>query len=175
MQEALTTRLPLPQFLPSARLAHLRLINKVREVIQDHAQEVIEPEEKRNARAKFTAWNASAAAQAEIIEYLEELADLTKLLVGCNEFRSGLLTRPTYREYVEKISSRTHRYQYDGASSARESTSRAEAAGEGVRRRSLWSTPSRQEKGQDEEDIPISLQRIRSRLSTADEQRHNNP
>lgn len=30
---ALTTKLPLPQFLPSARLAHLRMINRVREVV----------------------------------------------------------------------------------------------------------------------------------------------
>ena len=48
------------------------------------------------------------AGQIEVIEYLEELIDLTKLLVGANEFRSGMLTRPSYREYVEKISTRTN-------------------------------------------------------------------
>lgn len=41
-------------------------------------------------------WNAASAAQAEIIEFLEELIELTKLLVGANEFRSGLLTRPMH-------------------------------------------------------------------------------
>jgi len=34
---------------------------------------------------------------------LEELIDLVKLLVGANEFRSGLLTRGSYREWVDKI------------------------------------------------------------------------
>jgi hypothetical protein len=48
-------------------------------------------------------WNAASAGQIEVIEYLEELIDLVKLLVGANEFRSGMLTRPTYREYVERI------------------------------------------------------------------------
>lgn len=107
---ALTTKLPLPQFLPSARLAHLRMINRVREVVlekvgreaHDSHQITAKLARQRAVRTKYMSWNAASAAQAEIIEFLEELIDLTKLLVGANEFRSGLLTRPTYRDYAEK-------------------------------------------------------------------------
>src|SRR5690606_33755338 len=35
VNEALTTRLPLPQFLPSNRIAQLRLINRVRELLSE--------------------------------------------------------------------------------------------------------------------------------------------
>lgn len=115
VHEALTTKLPLPQFLPSARLAHLRVVNKVRElvlenepglsggaVISERSQLEISMV-RRMVGHKFMSWNAASAGQIEVIEYLEELIDLTKLLVGANEFRSGLLTRPTYREYVTRI------------------------------------------------------------------------
>ena len=34
VQEAFSTKIPLPQFLPSARLPHLRLMNKVRDVVR---------------------------------------------------------------------------------------------------------------------------------------------
>ena len=113
VHEALTTKLPLPQFLPSARLAHLRMVNRVREVVlssggvhsnhESHRSEIEMTMVKRVIRHKFLSWNAASAGQIEVIEYLEELIDLVKLLVGANEFRSGLLTRPTYREYVERI------------------------------------------------------------------------
>ncbi|TVY26034.1 putative membrane protein [Lachnellula hyalina] len=109
VHEALTTKIPLPQFLPSARLAHLRMVNRVREVVvANDAQDTLRSEIemamiKRVVRQKFQSWNAASAGQIEVIEYLEELVDLTKLLVGANEFRSGLLTRPTYREYIERI------------------------------------------------------------------------
>ena len=39
----------------------------------------------------------------EIIEYLEELLDLVKRLVGVNAFRSGMLERPRYRRQVRKL------------------------------------------------------------------------
>jgi hypothetical protein len=115
VREALITKLPLPQFFPSARLAHLRMVNRVREVMtstnasnmghnNDSGRSEIEMTMvKRIVRQKYLSWNASSAGQIEIIEYLEELIDLVKLLVGANEFRSGLLTRPTYREYVARI------------------------------------------------------------------------
>jgi hypothetical protein len=114
VHEALTTKLPLPQFLPSARLAHLRMVNRVREVVLDKApsdadnltdgrNEIETMMVKRIVRQKFLSWNATSAGQVEVIEYLEELIDLVKLLVGANEFRSGMLTRPTYREYVGRI------------------------------------------------------------------------
>jgi hypothetical protein len=114
VHEALTTKLPLPQFLPSARLAHLRMVNRVREVVLAKTPANIQAHDsshsgiemmivKRVVKQKFLSWNAASAGQMEMIEYLEELIDLTKLLVGANEFRSGMLTRPTYRSYVERI------------------------------------------------------------------------
>jgi len=127
IHEALTTKLPLPQFLPSARLAHMRMVNRVREVvlnkndIGNHGNTNMDPDSdleghresmrsqierslvKRIVRQKFLSWNAASAGQIEVIEYLEELIDLTKLLVGANEFKSGMLTRPTYREYIDHI------------------------------------------------------------------------
>ena len=106
---ALTTKLALPQFLPSARLAHLRMINRVREVVLERVKQSDDSHEitaklarERAVRQKYMSWNAASAAQAEIIEFLEELIDLTKLLVGANEFRSGLLTRNTFLEYATK-------------------------------------------------------------------------
>ena len=106
---ALTTKLALPQFLPSARLAHLRMINRVREVVLEKVKQREDSQEitaklarQRAVRRKYMSWNAASAAQAEIIEFLEELIDLTKLLVGANEFRSGLLTRQTYLEYAAR-------------------------------------------------------------------------
>lgn len=132
IQAALTTKIPLPQFMPSARLAHLRMINKVREVVTNSADDdhiapeestvegrggdqkdqekdgTFRPQEKETTttplrhlavRRKYLSWNASSAAQAEIIEFLEELIELTKLLVGANEFRSGLFVRPQLHTY----------------------------------------------------------------------------
>lgn len=120
VNEALTTRFPLPQFLPSNRIAQLRLINRVRElearqdarsraassrpassrvsrrgsVSDDSSDESSLDEETQIAkRHKVLAWNASTAGQVEIIEYLEELVELTKLIVGVNAFRSGMLRK----------------------------------------------------------------------------------
>jgi hypothetical protein len=118
VHEALTTKLPLPQFLPSARLAHLRMINRVRDIVLNNDEEPIKSPGlrvdflrsqidlslgKRIVQRKFLSWNAASGGQTEVIEYLEELIDLTKLLVGANEFRSGMLMRPTFRDYVERI------------------------------------------------------------------------
>ncbi len=119
VNEALTTRLPLPQFLPSCRLAQLRLVHRVREVL---AEDISLPEDsselksgnmvsfaldqdaiKKVTHHKALSWNAAAAGQMEIIEYLEELVELAKLLVGVNAFRSGMLEQPSYRQYVRRI------------------------------------------------------------------------
>lgn len=127
VHEALTTRLPLPQFLPSSRVAQFRYISRVREVMLERAEsgpvsraasaiwtkdarrpsiplqgEVLKSVTKHN----FLSWNAGSAGMIEIIEYLEELVDLTKLLVGVNAFRSGMLERPKFHEYIAKIKSR---------------------------------------------------------------------
>lgn len=132
VNEALTTRLPLPQFLPSNRTAKLRLINRVRELIAkqearsrppsrvsrtsgEHLRPVgdhlavpgqgtpqddesgyassVYSEAQIAERHKVLAWNASTAGQVEIIEYLEELVELAKLIVGVNAFRRGMLQK----------------------------------------------------------------------------------
>ncbi|KAK3944791.1 hypothetical protein QBC46DRAFT_455849 [Diplogelasinospora grovesii] len=141
VDEALTTKLPLPQYLPSCRSAHVRLVHRVREVLQSQSRgggasrrpsastpgggggghgalllpgsgnmsswslnnpDLDEDVIKRATQPKFLSWNAAAAGQMEIIEYLEELVELTKLLVGVNAFRSGMLERPRYRNYARK-------------------------------------------------------------------------
>ncbi|KAI1755167.1 hypothetical protein F4782DRAFT_490334 [Xylaria castorea] len=125
VQEALTTRLPLPQFLPSSRVAQLRNEARVGELlrardqgtsaeIDDKAQVMTMSQQgpstavegatpKLMTRQAFLAWKASSAGMMEIIEYLEELVDLAKLLVGVNAFRSGLLERPKFHEFDAKI------------------------------------------------------------------------
>ncbi|KHN98111.1 uncharacterized protein MAM_03872 [Metarhizium album ARSEF 1941] len=101
VQEALTTWLPLPQLLLSARLAQLRLINRIRELLIGQDPKGPKPNMLKYQRGrpnldketaslitqhKFLSWNASTSGQIEIIEYLEELAELVKLLVGVNAF-----------------------------------------------------------------------------------------
>jgi hypothetical protein len=204
VHEALTTKIPLPQFLPSARLAHLRMVNRVREVVLAKGTSELEHHNeagrneiemtmvKRIVRQKFLSWNAASAGQIEVIEYLEELIDLTKLLVGADEFRSGLLTRPTYREYVDRI--------HDGAA-ARESVDTQTQAEQdelrdqvpepmkgqttrlgplGLKKRTTARTENdeglerkktnksqeeefKKQKSKEEEELPKSLQRVRTR------------
>lgn len=165
VHEALTTKLALPQFLPSARIANLRLINRVREVTRHDVQELVKHGEghetdvasQRAVRLKYTSWNAVAAAQAEVVEYLEELIDLTKLLVGANEFRSGMLTRPTYSEYISKIQKQA---------GVEKSVDKAiDAATEDHRMAGLTKrrSPMAKTKSAESEEVPNSLKRIQSR------------
>jgi hypothetical protein len=87
------------------------MVNRVRKVVTgdllkhtDSARSEIEITiVKGVVRRKFLSWNAASAAQIKVIEYLEELVDIAKLLVSANEFRSEILTRPTYREYVDRL------------------------------------------------------------------------
>ena len=160
VEQSLTQKLPLPQFLPSARLAHLRMVVRVRQILHEEPtsaattpgrsrngsvkdQQLVNGEgedeitsipptpacgtpsggpppqrspstsgqithRRRTLRLKFLSWNAASAALEECVEYVEELVDLVKLLVGVNEFRSGLLHRPTFREYLAEIYPLTH-------------------------------------------------------------------
>ncbi|KAF7558984.1 hypothetical protein G7046_g5169 [Stylonectria norvegica] len=119
VNEALTTWQPLPQFIPSSRLAQLRLVNHVREVLAsrsgtqtpaggvptvfDEHGELDEQIAYLVTQKRFLSWNAATAGQLEIIEYLEELVELVKLLVGVNAFRSGLLEKPDYVNYRQRI------------------------------------------------------------------------
>ncbi|KAF4126720.1 Protein of unknown function (DUF2422) [Geosmithia morbida] len=115
VNEALTTWLPLPQLMPSMRLAQQRLIDRVRQVLEDKdlsSQIRGDDDDGTGAasstfvtRLSFLAWNANAAGYIEVIEYLEELVELTKLLVGVNAFRSGLLEKPRYKDYVDQARS----------------------------------------------------------------------
>jgi hypothetical protein len=204
VHEALTTKLPLPQFLPSARLAHLRMVNRVREVVLAKGTSELEHHNeagrneiemtmvKRIVRQKFLSWNAASAGQIEVIEYLEELIDLTKLLVGADEFRSGLLTRPTYREYVDRIhDGAAERESVDTQTQAEQdelrdqvpepmkaqttrlgplglkkrTTARTEKD-EGLERKKTNKSQEeefKKQKSKEEEELPRSLQRVRTR------------
>lgn len=115
VHEAMTTWLPLPQFLPSPRIAQLRLVSRVREVVEEKIAKGETPSDANEdgqgtekaasfvTQRKFLAWNANAAGLMEIVEYLEELVELTKILVGVNAFRSGLFERSQYSDYVEQV------------------------------------------------------------------------
>lgn len=80
------------------------MINRVRDIVVERDQdEEGDSQVRPELRLNFMSWNASSAALGEIIEYLEELVDLTKLLVGSSEFRSGMLFRPTYHAYIQDM------------------------------------------------------------------------
>lgn len=170
---ALIHKLPLPQFLPSARLAHLRMVNRVREAVQEnidqgeYQHEAGELTRHRLVRRKYMSWNASCAAQAEVIEYLEELIDLTKLLVGANEFRSGLLVRPTYLEYAKMIfqeninGEKEPAVDADGAHESRDAFNEPPTQISGMTRRRRGTTLK--SAGSEGNELPTSLRRIQSR------------
>jgi hypothetical protein len=206
VREALVTKLPLPQFFPSARLAHLRMVNRVREVMSSRTPAPIENRHetgrsdievtmvRRVVRQKFLSFNAASAGQIEIIEYLEELIDLVKLLVGADEFRSGLLTRPIYREYVARITGGTRNMvEKDGDVQPTTATSMDEAerdelddtvpepgsqamklgarrrrstfdrTQDGLERRRTYSSGESERELPQEGELPLSLQRVRSK------------
>ena len=170
VQQALATKMPLPQFLPSCRLAQLRIINRVREAVQDDDRWKTETDptfavRREAARTDWLSWNAGSMAQAEVVEYLEELVDLTKLLVGANEFRSGLLTRPTYREYVQKmeVAAATSPTVTSSSIGKTESLPTLAKSG-GLRKRA---TTLRSSKGSEDAEVPYALRRIQSRRQEA--------
>lgn len=66
----------------------------------------------------------------EIIEYLEELVDLAKLLVGVNAFRSGMLERPKFHEYAKKFKERESDRSAAAAAAAAAAATEAQAAEE---------------------------------------------
>ncbi|KAL8629599.1 hypothetical protein Q9189_004667 [Teloschistes chrysophthalmus] len=235
VRTSLTTKLPLPQFFPSARLAHLRMINRVREVVltprlsrQDSPlpptttstttssspptsssseqknqkdRDAGEWARHRAVRRKHMAWNATSAAQAEIIEYLEELIDLAKLLVGANEFRSGLLMRRrTERDYADATTmpatsaapttattiTTTNTYAAAATSTdvLREEKEEKEEGKDGFmlqqvqspRRRRVTSLMSQGSGGvEDSGGVPRSLQRIQSRKMEAAGMKRGHP
>ena len=142
------------------------MINRVREVVQqategfENHQETNKMILQRAVRRKYMSWNAASAAQAEVIEFLEELIDLTKLLVGANEFRSGLLTRPTYDDYVEKIGHDEKLGNPEEESRARDEMKETSLNKERLTRRKRGTTSSSHG---DHKELPASLRRIQSR------------
>lgn len=89
VEQALETKKPLPQFLPSARIAHLRVINCVRALLigdvklegedEDEldyfnyrGKESAEPQQvQRMLRKQYMSWSATSSALEEVIEYVE--------------------------------------------------------------------------------------------------------
>lgn len=208
VHEALTTKLPLPQFLPSSRVAHLRYVTRVREVMLERNQTAptsrapsVYPgvDSRRNSRIpeahvlksvtkqKFLSWNAGSAGMMEIIEFLEELVDLAKLLVGVNAFRTGMLERPKFHEYIAKIKARelasatvaesehvVERIMTNASTNIRRrrgySSGRADSPGTlPDKRKAITGRPGSDAAIETEsdddtvDDLPMSLQRVRTR------------
>ncbi|KAL8842908.1 MAG: hypothetical protein Q9170_000312 [Blastenia crenularia] len=171
IETSLISKVSLPQFFPSARLGHLRMINRAREIVQQAASQecnrsLSDPIRRRVVRQKYLAWNAASAARAEIIEYLEELIDLAKLVVGANEFRSGLLMRTTYQHYTQQLADVAG--EGLGAERAAESGGKAGNASAPAQAEKSGSTRRRrlttvQSSSSAENQVPASLQRIQSR------------
>lgn len=147
------------------------MINRVRAVVQQAVEQdpdakASDAVRKRAVRRKYMAWNAASAARAEIIEYLEELIDLAKLVVGANEFRSGLLMRATYQDYMQNLAevagkSNESDDPVDMPGDARDNAMDQPTHPTGmIRRRRLTTIQS---SGSSEEKIPASLKRIQSR------------
>lgn len=82
-------------------------------------------------REKFLSWNASSSATEEIIEYIEELLRLTKILVGVNEFKYGFLSRPLYEDWAAEAVRGFDDF-ISGSSTRKESNERIETTTESV-------------------------------------------
>ncbi|KAF4345349.1 Lactobacillus histidine kinase [Fusarium beomiforme] len=197
--EAFVTWKPLPQFIPSSRLAQLRLVNHVREIIAsksgtqtpaggapsifDENGELAEQIAYLITQKRFLSWNASTSGQMEVIEYLEELVQLVKILVGVNDFRSGLLKAPTYSNYRERrhlkrmplsrmptTDSRTTGVPADqvptveSRASGLQRTETIRHASHPRRRFQRREDNEKEIESDSEEDIPMSLQRVGTRL-----------
>ena len=85
--------------------------NTSEEITDDNDDEdlgiIINPRHKVNMKGrnfmlkeKFLSWSATSSATEEIIEYVEELVQLTKMIVGVNEFKYGFLSRPLYEDWA---------------------------------------------------------------------------
>ncbi|KAH7149945.1 hypothetical protein B0J13DRAFT_673709 [Dactylonectria estremocensis] len=211
VNEALTTWQPLPQFIPSSRLAQLRLVNHVRELLASRSGthtpaggipavfadngELAEQIAHLITQKRFLSWNASTAGQMEIIEYLEELVELVKLLVGVNAFRSGMLEMPDYGNYRQRnLTSRVPLASVPTAESSTAGVPAVEVAtapaafpddepggaalhrtrtmrerAEQMREKLRKKKPIEEAIGSDsDDDIPMSLQRVGTRLCEND-------
>lgn len=128
------------------------MVHEAIDAEKQDSQEISKIAHQRITRRKYISWNAAAAAQAEIIEYLEELIDLVKLLVGAREFRSGLLTRPSYADYIDMAR--------EGGKERDEKTDKDQEGdvNKGTQKQ-------RRSSQQDDDVVPASLKKIRSKKS----------
>lgn len=133
VEEAVHTKRPLPQFLPSARIAHMRLINEVRHTLigvntkfddlsdSDEVSSVSSGNPTANTKPhkmllkRYMGWSATSGAMEEIIEYQEELVGLSKLLVGYNSFKFGFLSRPIYETWANVESKTSSSSSYNNS------------------------------------------------------------
>ncbi|KAH3676321.1 hypothetical protein WICPIJ_009147, partial [Wickerhamomyces pijperi] len=132
---ALITKDPLPQYLPSPKIAQERLIEKIREILSAKIRTTKAMKRGRSSnssnssdfsdsesdselninfhdrsrmkhqshllKTQYLSWNATTASLEEIIQYIEELMELSKLLVGVYHFKYGFLSRSIYDDYAK--------------------------------------------------------------------------
>ncbi|GMM38059.1 hypothetical protein DASC09_053840 [Saccharomycopsis crataegensis] len=128
IREALINKTPLPQYLPSARNSQRKLIKIIRAHLSEKYDVTLEDKSssgqieyindvdsdtvlsnilhrkqgnKYLLKDKLLSWCATTAGLEEIINYVEELVELSKILVGVNEFKYSFLSRSI--EYEQKI------------------------------------------------------------------------
>lgn len=148
------------------------MINRVREVVESssHAQDKDQLAStniarRRAVRRKFIAWNASSAAQAEVVEYLEELIDLTKILVGAHEFKSGMLNRDIWSSAEDGAEGKGKGDDGHGGEDGGDVGKRTSGHEiQGMRRRTNTASSRRgQGNAEEEEGVPEMLKRMQSR------------
>ncbi|KAK5998522.1 hypothetical protein PT974_00901 [Cladobotryum mycophilum] len=117
VHKTLKQGIPMPDHIPSARLAQLRLIERVRDIVapqillessstvsSTNLAEIPPQVNDRMARIfakyNFVSWNAGAAGRLEIIEYLEELVELIDLLVKVKDAGKNDPDKPTFEDYA---------------------------------------------------------------------------
>ena len=183
----------LPREMPSARGAYLRLVGRVRHIIEqqghsssdshlsgqgtpathedddDEAElDGINATHKEAVRQKFIAWSAAAAAQAELIEYLEELVELVRILAGENCAASS-----SYPQPIGPVSAGDEagdRPPDDGLSMTQDGTGVMEKLGQAgetstkVTRRTTYA----HKHSEDKEEVPEILRRMQSRKKEAE-------
>ncbi|CAR23885.1 uncharacterized protein KLTH0F02552g [Lachancea thermotolerans CBS 6340] len=209
VQEAVLNKTPLPQYLPSARIAHRRLVNKVQETLKvkyasqmksmqprvltdlfrdessdddegtneelfmtTHKRRSTLPPHEYIMKEKFLSWNASSAAAEEIIEYVEELVFLTKIIVGVNEFKYGFLSRPLYEDWAAEAALKFDKFFEKGAPRKRGAVSKSNKAENNRPTHPLTPTTSRDsdhDTDEFERDMPVALNNTPSVKSEASE------
>ncbi|CUS24335.1 LAQU0S15e02190g1_1 [Lachancea quebecensis] len=213
VQEAVLNKTPLPQYLPSARIAHRRLINKVQEtikvkyasqmksmqprvltdlfkdessdddddddgganeelVITTHKRRSTLPPHEYIMKEKFLSWNASSAAAEEIIEYVEELVFLTKIIVGVNEFKYGFLSRPLYEDWAAEAALKFDKFFEKGAPRKKNLVTKSHKGKSNDHTHQLTPLTSRDsdhDTDEFERDIPVALNNTPSVTSEASE------